>query len=86
MIKRQTLILIGIGLVILAIPLTIYLVRQTQIFRPRAAFIPKIEFVNASGSLITETSSPNVKLRITKEAISPSPSPLSSPSPSVQSI
>lgn len=77
--KRQTLILIGIGLVILAIPLTIYLVRQTQIFQPKAAFVPKIEFTDASGNVITETTSPNVKLRITKEAVSPSPSSVSGP-------
>ena len=86
MTKRQVVILIGFAIILIAIPLTLYLVQQTQIFRPKAAFIPKIEFVDTSGSLITETSSPNVKLRITKEAISPSPSPLSSPSPSVQSI
>ncbi len=63
-----------------------YLVRQTQIFKPRAAFIPKVEFVNDTGQVITETTNSNVKLKITKEAVttfpSPSPTQISSPSPS----
>ncbi len=81
MIQRQTLILIGIAVVIAAVPVTLYLVRQTQIFQSKAAFIPKIEFVDDTGSIITETQSPNVVLKITKEeSPSPSPSPTSSPS------
>lgn len=65
--KRQVYILIGFVIILVAIPVTIYLVRQTQIFKPKAVFIPKVEFVDASGKVITQTTSPNVKLRITKE-------------------
>lgn len=84
MTKKQILILIGFIIILVSIPATIYLVRQTQIFAPKAAFIPKIEFVDATGNVITETTNPNVKLRITKEAVttSPSPSPTQVPSPS----
>lgn len=87
MTKRQIIILIGFVIIVIAIPVTLYLVRQTQIFKPRAAFIPKVEFVDAAGQVITETTDPNVKLKITKEAAptpspSPSVSPSSSPSPS----
>ncbi len=83
MTKRQTLILIGFVIILVAIPATLYLVRQTQIFRPRAAFIPKVEFVNDTGQVITETTNSNVKLKITKEtAPSSSPSAQVSPSPS----
>lgn len=78
--KRQILIIIGFIILVLAIPLTLYLVRQTQIFKPKAAFIPKVEFVDVTGAPITETTDLNVRLRITREeAPSPSPSPTASP-------
>lgn len=74
--KRQSLIIIGFIILVLAIPTTLYLVRQTQIFQPKAAFIPKVEFVDNAGNVITQTSTPNVKLRIRREpVVSPSPSP-----------
>lgn len=84
--RRQVFILIGFVIILTAIPVTLYLVRQTQIFKPRAAFISKLEFVDNSGNVITQTTSPNVKLRITKEVAtpsattSPSVSPVASPS------
>lgn len=83
MTKRQVYILIGFVIILVAIPITLYLVGQTQIFRPKAAFIPKVEFVDAAGQVITETSDPNVKLKITKETITSSPSPSSVSAPIV---
>lgn len=74
MTKKQILIFIGFVIILISIPVTMYLVRQTQIFAPKAVFIPKIEFLDAAGQVITETTNPNVKLKITKEA-APSPSP-----------
>lgn len=73
--KRQIFILISFAIILVAIPLTLYLVKQTQIFQPKAAFVPKVEFTDASGNVITETTNPNIKLRITKETVTASPSP-----------
>lgn len=87
--KKQILIILGFIILLLAIPATLYLVQKTQIFRPKAAFIPKAEFVDATGNVITQTSSQNVKLKIIKEvAATPlaSPSPAESPSPSPSGI
>lgn len=67
--KRQLFILIGFAIILVAIPVTIYLARQTQIFAPKAAFVPGVEFVDESGQVITETSSANVKLRIRRESV-----------------
>lgn len=84
--KRQILIIAGFIILLLAIPLTLYLVRQTQIFKPKAAFIPGVEFVDETGNVITETTDLNVKLRITSElASSPAPSAEELPSPSPSS-
>lgn len=83
MTKRQLFILLSFAIILVAIPVTLYLVRQTQIFQPRAAFIPKVEFTDASGNVITETTNPNVKLRITKETVTSSPSPASVSGPIV---
>lgn len=83
--KRQIFIIAGFIILLVSIPMTLYLVRQTQIFQPKAAFIPKVEFVDEGGNVITETSNLTVKLRIRRETVeSPSPSP--SPSASVISI
>ncbi len=79
--KRQILIIIGFIILLLAIPVTLYLVRQTQIFNPKAAFIPKAEFLDSNGNVITQTSTKNVRLKIIRE-VAPTPSPASSVTPS----
>lgn len=77
--KKQPLTIIIFIILLIAIPVTLYLVRQQQIIKSRAAFVPKVEFVDASGNVITETTNPNVKLKITKKT-APSPSqPVSGP-------
>jgi len=81
MTKKQLLFLIGFILIVVSIPATLYLVRKPQIFAPKAAFIPKIEFVDDSGQVITETANPVVKLKITKEAPTLSPTPTPTPTP-----
>lgn len=82
--KKRVLSIVVFIILLMAIPATMYLVRQQQTLKSRAAFIPKLEFVDATGKVITETTNPNVKLRITKEqtGLTPSPSPTASPSPS----
>lgn len=82
MTKKQILILIGFIIILISVPISLYLVRQTQIFAPKAAFVTRVEFVDALGNIITETTSPDVKLRITKESVQPSKSPSPTPSPS----
>lgn len=81
--RKQIWAIVVFVILLFAIPLSLYLVRQTQIFAPRAAFVPKLEFLDDTGNVITETTNPNVKLKISKEILpSPSPSPTASPSPS----
>lgn len=47
----------------------LYLSQNPQIFKPRAAVSnPKAEFVDTGGSPITQTSDPNVKLRIIRNS------------------
>lgn len=79
--KKQILAALAFIILLAAIPATMYLIKQQQIFKSKASFIPRAEFLDSSGNVITETSSVNVKLRITKEvaASSPTPSPSSSP-------
>lgn len=85
--RKQLIGLAVLIFILVAIPLTIYLVKQTQTFKPKAFGIPPLEF---SGPGVSEgnppkTTSQNVQLRLTYSAIpgtSPSPSP--SPSPSTQ--
>lgn len=65
--RKQLLAILSFVIILISIPVTLYLVKQTQIFAPKAAFLPKVEFVDATGQVITETTSANIKLRITKE-------------------
>lgn len=81
--KKQILIIAGFIILLVSIPVTLYLARQTQIFKPKAAFVPEVEFVDDIGAPITETTDPDVKLKITKEA---APSPSSSPTASPDAI
>lgn len=77
--KKNLLIIIAFILII-AIPVTVYFVRQSQIFKSRASATSGAEFLDASGNPlpvdsngIAQTTDPNVKLRIVKTEASPSP-------------
>ncbi|TSC86839.1 MAG: hypothetical protein G01um10147_714 [Microgenomates group bacterium Gr01-1014_7] len=72
--KKQLLTIIGLLILLIAIPLTMYLARQTQIFKPRATGTAPMEFfrtgtgfvdigTNAAGTPVS--TEPNVKLRLT---------------------
>lgn len=78
--RKQTLAIIGFIILLFAIPITMYLVRQQQILKSRASFVPKAEFIDAQGNVITTTNTSSVRLKITKEQVVPSPSPAVSPS------
>lgn len=71
--RKQLISLAGFIILLIAIPATMYLVRQTQIFKPKAAFITKIEFVDQLDNPITQTATSSVGLRIVREAASPFP-------------
>ena len=72
----------------------LYLIQNTQIFKPRASFVTTAYFVDTSGTRINQTVSSQVFLKIVHEPVTsrsnvsstPSPSPAggSSPSPSPQ--
>lgn len=72
-------IITGLLFVILlvAIPLSLYLVKQQQVIRSRADFIPRATFVDENRNPITQTASRRVKLRITKELAQERPGPTS---------
>lgn len=89
--KKQILTIIGFIVLLVAIPVTFYLVRHPQIFKSRAAFTTSFVLLDAnrsplpqaSGVFQTRTSS--VTLNITRVETSPSPSPVVSPSPAASS-
>lgn len=86
MTKKQIIILIGFVIILISIPATMYLARQTQIFAPKAAFIPKIEFVDELGNPITQTATSFVKLRIVKEMATSSPFPSPTTSTTIDTL
>lgn len=63
--KKQIILIVIVAILLIAIPLSLYLVRQRQIVRSRADEPNvSVQFVDDSGQVITETHNPNVKLRI----------------------
>ncbi len=50
--KRNLIRLTMVLLVLVAIPLSIYLVKQRQIFRPKAAATPSLEFLDSNGAVM----------------------------------
>ncbi len=62
--NKQVITFLIIIVLIIAVPMTLYLVRQQQILKSKADFVSNIEFLDAGGNAITVTSSANVKLRI----------------------
>lgn len=84
--KNQVLAIIGLVILLIAIPLTMYLIRHPQIFKGRAAGRPPLEFFGAGVTDGTPptTTSQNVNLKLTYgtgSAPSPSPSPTPTPTP-----
>lgn len=78
--KKQIIIIVVSLILLVAIPLSLYLVRSRQTVRSRAAEGgARVEFVDDQGNVITETRNRDVKIRI---MVIPSASPLSSPLPS----
>lgn len=63
--KAQLISLAVLILLALAIPLSVYLIQQQQVLKSKASEGTRIEFVNEAGSLITQTSSASVKLKLT---------------------
>ena len=87
--KKQILLIIGFIILLVAIPVTSYLVRQSQIIKSRAAFTTTADFLDSAGAnanIVQETKSTSVWLRIThKEAPSSTPNPTLVPAPTAAS-
>lgn len=66
-------------LILAGIIVGIYLVQNPQIFRSQAEQGTKIEFVDGSGNVITQTSSPDVRVRVTYVPSGPLPSAVAHP-------
>lgn len=81
--KKQILIIIGLVVLLIAIPLTLYLARKQQTVKSKASFSTQVEFLDENGNIITQTNKTRVKLRIKKD-VTPSEQPSASPSPSTQ--
>lgn len=86
--RRNLVTILVLAVLVVAIPLTIYLVRQQQILRSKAFGSPPIEFFGTgvtSGNPPTTTSQ-NVQLKLTYGLVStPSPTPTPTPTPPITS-
>lgn len=86
--RRNLVAILVLAVLVVAIPLTIYLVRQQQILRSKAFGSPPIEFFGTgvtSGNPPTTTSQ-NVQLKLTYGLVStPSPTPTPTPTPPITS-
>lgn len=64
--KKQILAALAFIILLAAIPISMYLIRQQQVFKSKANFVPKVEFLDEEGDTITQTSTTSAKLRIIK--------------------
>ena len=76
--KRNLIMVLGLAILILAVPVTLSLVKRQQILKSRADYQgpQKVEMLNSIGDMvITTTSSPTVRLKLSYGNV-PTPEPL----------
>jgi len=56
--KKQLISIIVVIIILVAIPLTIYLVRQTQIFKSKASGVPSLDFITGQGGAVLSGNPP----------------------------
>lgn len=81
--QRGVISLLVVFVLLAGIVAGLFLVQRTQIFKPRATNDQtRVEFINSSGEIISQTTSRDIRVKITYVFPSPSPSPTPSPEPS----